>query len=220
MKYCDKCKISVRGTLKKCPLCQRPLLGTSSEKNCYPEIMALYNKYKFRSKIILFVMICIALICVAINLMIPESGTWSRIVVFSLLCLWFSMTIAIHQRRSIPQNITVQAFVVSVSCVLMDFLTKWYGWSIDFVLPFIFIIAMLSMTILAMAMKIPVNEYMVCLLVDIVFGFIPMLLNLLGLINHSIPSIICSTCSFICLSGILIFQGRGIMHELRKRFHI
>jgi hypothetical protein len=101
----------------------------------------------------------------------------------------------------------------------MDFLTKWYGWSIDFVLPFIFIIAMLSMTILAMAMRIPVNEYMVCLLVDIVFGFIPMLLNLLGLINHSIPSIICCTCSFICLSGVLIFQGKGILQELTRRFH-
>ena len=218
MKYCDRCKISVRGTFKKCPLCQRPLLGTSSEKNCYPEIMAVYNKIKFRTRIVLFVLICIGLISVAINLIIPESGTWSRAVVFGLIYLWISMSLAIHQRRSIPKNITLQAAVVSIACVIMDFLTKWYGWSIDFVLPSVFTVAIISMSILAIATKIPTNDYIVFLLVDIVFGFIPMILFLLGLINHSLPSILCCTCSFICLAGILIFQGKDIIHELSKRF--
>ncbi|MDO4546193.1 MAG: DUF6320 domain-containing protein [Bacillota bacterium] len=220
MRYCNKCNVSVRGDLKRCPLCQTPLSGIDEEGYCYPKILTVYSQYRTFFKILTFATIVAAVACGAVNLILPHTGSWSLLVIVCLACFWGSMYLAVRQRKSLPKNITQQALFVSIFCVIIDLLTNWHGWSLSYALPSIFVVAMISMTVLARVMNIPAEEYLFCLILDIVFGFIPIIFYALNMLNQNIPSVICMSCSVICLAGIALFQGREIIHELAKRFHL
>ena len=219
MKYCDKCKVSVRGSQRRCPLCQTVLHGEGGE-NCYPQIFTVYSQYRMFFKILIFATVVGGVASAAVNLLLPETGRWSLLVIVGILCFWVSMYFAVRQRKSLPKNITWQAFFVSLFSVIIDVLTGWHGWSLSYALPIIFVVAMVSMAVLAIVMSIPAGEYLICMILDIVFGFIPIIFYWLDMLNQNIPSVICISCSAICLAGVILFQWREISQELTKRFHL
>lgn len=236
MKYCSKCKVSVRGNARLCPLCQTPLeevkggfnayssrTGPENEywsESCYPEIPKFYSQYRHLIKVLIFATIIAGVASAAVNLILPGTGHWSLLVIVGIICFWISVFFAIRQRKSISKSITYQAFFMSLTSVAIDLLSDWHGWSLSYALPIIFVVAMLAMAILAVIMKLPANEYIICLIFDIIFGFIPIIFYLLGILTQNIPSIICIACSIICLAGIVLFQGREMLHELERRFHL
>ncbi|NLD20255.1 MAG: hypothetical protein GX663_08450 [Clostridiales bacterium] len=220
MKYCDNCRVSVRGDLQHCPLCQSRLSGVSEEKACYPEVHTVYSQYRGFFRMLLFCTIVGGVAASAVNILLRQTGHWALYVLVGLAGFWFSLYYAVKQRKSLPQNITTQAIFISFLCVLFDFLAHWNGWSLSYAVPLIFTVAMLSMALLSKLTNIPANEYLICLILDIVFGFIPILFYALGLLYENIPSVICISCSIVCLSGIVLFQGKEIRQELTRRFHL
>ncbi|MCQ4636332.1 DUF6320 domain-containing protein [Anaerovorax odorimutans] len=220
MKYCEKCKVQVRGDMKRCPLCQRMLVGEAEGGPLYPEVRTMYRQYRHFFKILIFSTIVAAVAACAVNLLLPQSGHWALFVVIGIAGLWISMYFAVHQRNSLPKNITYQAIFISVFSVIWDLVTHWHGWSINFAIPCTFAVAIISMTVLGRLMKIPAGEYLICLIIDIIFGFIPIVFYAIGIVDVKIPSIICISCSIISLAGIIVFQGDEIRRELTRRFHL
>ena len=220
MKYCDKCKVTVRGDVKRCPLCQRTLSGQAEESMLYPKVRTMYRQYREFFKVLIFSTVVAAVAACAVNLILPWTGHWALFVVIGIAGLWVSMYFAVHQRNSLPKNITYQAIFISVFSVIWDLVTHWHGWSVTFAIPCTFAVAIISMTVLAKLMKIPAGEYLICLFIDIIFGFIPIIFYIVGMLQVKIPSIICISCSIISLAGIIIFQGKEIRLELVRRFHL
>lgn len=221
MKYCTKCKVSVRGNSRLCPLCQTSLedIGGQNE-SCYPEVHKIYGQNRYLIKVLIFTTIIAAVASSAVNMILPDTGQWALLVIVGILFFWISVFFAVRQRKSISKNITYQAFFISIASVAIDLLTGRHGWSLSYALPVIFVVAMLSMTILAAILKLPANEYIMCLIFDIIFGFIPIIFYSLGMISQKIPSIICIAFSIICLTGIVLFQGKEMLLELERRFHL
>lgn len=220
MKYCTKCKVSVRGDSKFCPLCQMPLTGTGESELSYPKILTIYSQFRFLFKILIFASIVASVAAAAVNLILPDTGHWALLVIVGIIFFWISVFFAIYQRKRIPKSITYQAAFMSLASVIIDLLSDWHGWSLSYAMPIIFIVAMLAMAVLAMVLKLPANEYLICLILDIIFGFIPIIFYCLGMLTQNIPSIICIACSIICLAGIILFQGREMLLELERRFHL
>jgi len=96
----------------------------------------------------------------------------------------------------------------------------WIGWSLDYVIPAICVGAMIVMAVSAKLLKIGVQDLIIYMFVDGIFGFVPIIFILLGKLSVTFPSVICVAASAISLSALIIFQGDNIKAELKRRMHI
>ena len=76
------------------------------------------------------------------------------------------------------------------------------------------------MPVLARILKIPVESYIVYLFIVICFGIIPVLTLLLDYNRILIPSLICFAFSIISLAGLLIFEGKNMHTQLKRKMHL
>ncbi|TFZ40211.1 hypothetical protein E4100_05200 [Soehngenia longivitae] len=76
------------------------------------------------------------------------------------------------------------------------------------------------MYILALVLKLSINDYITYILIDTFFGIIPIIFIALDLVEIIFPSIISVTVSIISLAAIFIFEGKNIIYELKKRTYI
>lgn len=221
MKYCKNCKVNVKGKRNACPLCQGILTGSEEiEEEIFPKIPFVYREHKVLLKFMMFFSIVVASVSVGINILLINTGAWSLIVLGGLASAWVSIITAINKRHNIPKNIIYQVMVISVIVIIWDFLTHWKGWSIEYVIPFVCVFAMSSMAVISKILKLHLEDYILYLIIDGLFGIIPIIFIIFGFIKVIYPSIICILTSIISLSAILIFEGESMKEEMKKRLHI
>ena len=219
MRTCKKCNVKLRGAETVCPLCQHRLLG-EPEEAVYPEIPTIYRQHELFFKCLILSSVAAGVVCAAVNLLVPAGGCWSVFVTLGIICFWVSLTYAVRKKDNIPKNITVQVFLISALSLGWDLITGWQGWSLDFVIPIACGAAMLSLFIIAKVMKLPPEDYIVYFIVDILFGVVPLVFYLSGLIQIAVPSVVCISLSFLSLSALIIFEGKEMLRELVRRFHV
>lgn len=219
MRFCEKCGVKVRGTDTVCPLCQRKLSGEAEER-VYPLVPTVYRQHEIFFKTLILSTIAAGVICAAVNLLFPQGGCWSAFVVLGILCFWITLAYAVRKKDNIPKNITVQVFFVSVLSFGWDWLTGWRGWSLNFVIPIACSVALLSLAIVAKVMRMPPGDYIAYFTIDIVFGIVPLVFYLTGLVSIATPSVICISLSILSLSALLVFEGKNMLQEMAKRFHV
>ena len=171
-------------------------------------------------RVIILISIAAIIISFAINLIFTKDSRWSLIVASGIACMWISLLFIIRKKNNIPKTIVWQVVVISILSVLWDWSIGWIGWSINFVIPTICFGAMIVMAIAAKILKIGVRDLIVYLFIDIIFGFIPIIFILTGILSVAFPSIICVATSAISLSALILFQGDNMKAELRKKMHI
>lgn len=220
MKYCNSCKVDVVGNRKNCPLCQEILKGDKYEDEVFPRISFVYKEHGLFFKIMLLVSIIIAAISVSLNILLPHSGAWSLFVLGGLGSVWVSLISAINKRNNIPKNIVYQVMIISVIAVIWDFLTKWKGWSITYVIPFVCFFAMISMAIISKVRKLHIEDYILYIIIDGLFGLIQIIFIFTGGLTVLYPSLICIVTSITSLSTILIFEDRKLLAEIKRRLHL
>lgn len=219
MKYCDKCKINVRGRTKHCPLCQGSLTGESDEV-MYPKIATVLEKHMMFVKLLILGTVAAGAAAAAVNLILPQTGIWSLFVLLGIACFWISLATAFKRRNNLPKNITSQVVIISLLCILWDCITGWRGWSVDYVLPIACCAGMVSLGILARVLPLPRGDYLVCMVIDVIFGNVPLVLYLTGTAKVAVPSVICAALSVVAFAFILLFEGGDIKEEIIKRIHI
>lgn len=220
MKYCNNCNVDVVGRRKVCPLCQERLLGDKPQDEVFPRITFVYKEHTKFFKVMILVSIILASISVAINILIPESGAWSLFVLGGLGSVWASIVTAINKRKNIPKNIVYQVMTISVIAFLWDVLMGWRGWSINYVIPFACVFAMISMAIISKIRKLHIEDYILYIIIDGLFGIVPVIFIILGLLDVLYPSLICIVTSIISLSTIIIFEDKRLIAEIKRRLHV
>lgn len=220
MQYCEHCKVSIRDNKKTCPLCQNKLPEqTRKEEDIFPEIPMRYHS-NFAIRIMIFLSVSIIVCSYAIHLLFPVSINWPMYVISVIACMWVILIVAIRKRHSIPKSIVWQVGIISILAIIWDWRTGFHGWSLDYIIPLLCVAAMIVLYIIAKIMHVSPREYLVYLLLDILYGFIPILFILLKWIKVQFPSIISIAVSIISLSALLLFEGESIKDELKKRMHL
>lgn len=221
MLFCEKCKVNVRGQHSFCPLCHSRLSGEADEPGMlYPSMLSIYKQYELFFKILFLSTVSAAICCIAVNLLIPESGYWSVLVLLGVICFWILLIVALRKRNNIPKIITQQVVLISLLSVLWDLITGWNHWSLDYVIPIACIIGIIALMVIGKVLKLPTEEFLICFFADIIFGIIPIIFYLTNIIDTVIPTVICVALSLIFLIFILLFEGKNIKLELEKRLHL
>ena len=221
MKYCSKCKTHIAGTLAYCPLCQDELVVIEDRKEIfYPEFYETDRTSHMILKMFAFISVVTSILCVFLNIIIPARIWWSLIVIVTFGCLWLSLSIALSKHKNILKSLLHQSIVMSLFALFLDYFTGPYGWAINFVIPVIFTLAMILMYMLSKILHLQPGEYIIYLLLDALFGIIPILFLITDHIKYKVPSFICILASLISVAALIIFEGRIMFSELKRRLHI
>lgn len=221
MQVCNHCKLSVKGDHSICPLCGGILdeKGNPMEE-VFPHIPTIYQEFNLFIRILLLVSVVAVIVSFAVNLIFTRESRWSFLVAAGIACMWISLFFIIRKKNNIAKTIIWQVGLIGILSVIWDRFMGWNGWSIDYVIPSVCVAAMIVMAIGAKILKIGANDLIVYLLVDAVFGFVPVIFILFGWLNELYPSVICVAASAISLAALILFEGDNIKTELNKRMHI
>lgn len=221
MQFCNRCKVKITGNKHFCPLCQGELEGEGEvQSEIFPKTKPKVAPDFLFLRLITFGAIALAVVSAALDVMIPTSVHWSLPVIGGVACAWVALAIAVTKKHNILKNIVWQLFIGTPIAVLWDVFTGMNGWSLDYVIPCACVAAMLTMGILARIMKIPSKEFIIYLVMDAVYGIVPLIFLLTGIINVTFPSVICVACSIISMAALLLFKGRVIKSEITKKLHL
>ncbi|GHV91555.1 hypothetical protein AGMMS50268_20580 [Spirochaetia bacterium] len=222
MLYCHRCKLSVSGSPRRCPLCQGDLAGDAEpDRDVFPVIPPLSAFFKRLIRFIALGTIAVAAISVAVDISVPTGNVWwSLFIIAGLASLWLSFLTINRQWWNIPKNIFLQLFVISILVFLWDIFTGFNKWSIDFVIPILFSCSMIALAVFAKVRRLKVEEYIIFLVIISVISIFSLLLIIFHAVTIIYPAIICFTISIISLAFLLLFEGRSLVHELQRRMHL
>lgn len=220
MKYCNNCNVSVVGKRRICPLCQGRICGKEYKEEVFPKIVFVYKEYSKFLKYMLLISIIIATLAVSANILLYKTGAWSLFILGILGSVWASLITLINQRKNIPKNIWYQVMTISVIALLWDFLTGWDGWSINYVIPLACVFAMISMVLISKIRKLRIEDYILYIIIDGLFGIVPVIFIITGILDVLYPSVICIATSVISLSTIVIFEDKSLVAEIKRRLHV
>ncbi|MBC8545891.1 hypothetical protein H8711_02915 [Clostridiaceae bacterium NSJ-31] len=221
MLYCKKCKLSVTGAPRRCPLCQGDLTGVPEpDAAVFPTVPPAAHPHRRLIHLIQFVTAAVAVVCVTINLCLPSGGWWSLFVLAGIASLWLSFALLMKKRGNLPKTILWQVTLISVLAVVWDWFTGFHGWSIDYVIPILCTCAMAAMGTIARIRKLRIGDYIIYLVLDSFLGILPLVLILTGAVHVIYPSAICVGASLLSLSALFIFEGKAMRAELLRRLHL
>ncbi len=219
MRYCEKCRVTVRDSREDCPLCQGPLSG-EPEPCVFPSLPDDHPPYHLLIRGMVFLSIAAVVICFAINAIVPSSSWWALVVAAGIACMWVCLWSVIRQRNNIPKNILWLVFWLSLLAVLWDVFTGWHRWSLNYVVPSLCVFAMAGMAVIARVLHLRVEDFFIYLIIDGLFGVIPILFLLFRWVTVVYPSVVCVACSLLSLAAILSFEGERMRAEWKKRMHL
>ncbi|BCJ95770.1 hypothetical protein acsn021_33390 [Anaerocolumna cellulosilytica] len=220
MQFCEHCKVHIRGNRKYCPLCQNVLTGEGrEEEEIVPAIPTSYQ-YNLILRVMVFLSICIIVLSFAVNALFPVQVNWPMFIIAGILCVWISLAMVIRKRHNVPKSIIWQVAVISILAVIWDWRTGWIGWSLDYVFPIACVVAMIVMYISAKVLHLGVRDFIIYILLDGIFGILPVIFLLCNLLQVKYPSVISVSCSILSLAAVLLFEWENIWEELKKRLHM
>lgn len=222
MKYCSKCEVSVNSPVERCPLCYGALERASDapELQTYPNLAEKAARYNLVLRILLFLSLTAAGVCVTVNLLVDRRLSWSLIVAVNIAYMWAAIGGAVKKRARIGQNILIQVLSLSALMTGIDFFAGHNNWALNYVLPFLFISAMLSITIIIIVKRMAIGEFILYFLLTALLGFIPIIMLAVGQVTVLWPAVTSAGYSALSLVSIFIFADNATKIELKKRFHI
>lgn len=224
MKTCTHCGITVNAPRKLCPLCQGQLKSepgvSQQEEEAFPIVPTYYQQFTLFFRILIMASIAAGAISIVLNLLISNSVWWSLIVIAGIVFIWLTVITAVKKRTNLPKNILYQIVLIGITVFVIDYLTGWLKWSVNYVIPSLCLSAMIAIAVIAKIQRSRINEYAVYLLIDGVFCLAPLLLLCTRVTTVLWPSLISIASSIVFLSGILIFTGLNLKGELKRRLHL
>lgn len=170
----------------------------------------------------IFTFLCIAVVVISwvVNLMLPKGFLWAGFASGGVLCAWLFVMVGYKKRRNLLKNGMWQLLLLSVAGLLWDLMTGWRGWSVDFLIPLGSLVILAAMLVVAKVCRLEENEYLFYLVQIGVFGCIPGILLAVGAVQIRYPSLICSGVSILLLAGMVVFRGRSLLREIKKKFRV
>jgi hypothetical protein len=212
--------MDISGERTECPLCQSQLSNEFGSQESFPEIPIVYKQFNLFFRVMIFISVILAITTVSINLLLPDTGKWSIFIITAIACIWIILASAINKRKNIPKNLISQTVLISIISVAWDYFTGWKNWSIDYVIPLLCISIMIALGILTYVLKWGIANIAIYIVIDAVFGIIPIIFYILDLLTIHVVSIICISGSIISIAAIIVFRGEILLIELKRRLHL
>ena len=79
---------------------------------------------------------------------------------------------------------------------------------------------MLAMAVTSRILKLPIEQYIYYMILDIIFALVPLILILTGAVTLIPLSLASVAASVLSLAALVIFEGRAVKAEIIRRTHL
>ena len=222
-KKCAHCHITVLDSdADFCPLCNGALSEDSSDpavkQNGYPDVVAKRQRRTFFLMLLLTIVVAGSFLSCAINF-INRGFPWSVIVVSSLVYIYIEFYMFLNPDMPIPAKIAITIFLALVFVVIIDVVTGFNKWSLNYCLPGALILFNTLIVVMMFVNHRRWESYTWLPLLSIAFGIIPVVLMKFDFVTHPTVSEIAFISSVLLFLVGLILGGANARTELKRRFH-
>lgn len=221
MRRCEDCGVQVAGTRGRCPLCGEPLEKVpGEEREIYPKVPLLRKKYKkLLFPLLLFSIAC----CVAagiVNLVFPQTGFWSLIVLCGVLYLWSCLRTAVTKRGNLPKQLFLQTLFLSALLLLLDLLTGWRGWSAGYGVPLLSTASMMALAVYYWGFRWEDHHIVQYVALDLLYSVVSAVLFFTGCAGVLWPSLLCMCMGVGSFLAVVLFRRKVILGQLHRGAHL
>ena len=226
MRRCPECNIEIGDPVSHCPLCGAELVISGSEQtegSLYPvfsEYETPRSSFPFLAKLFAFLSLIAVGTCSLIDLLTTHHLSWSLYVTGGIILLWATAGLHLLTKINLNYMLLIDVCAVSFYLILVDYLSGWGRWSVDYVIPILYIGIMITTVILALIFKVYWREYILSLAVVCILGIGPLLIFL----NSESPiRFLCLAAALLAAAlaiGLLFFAGGKVFSDWRRRMNI
>lgn len=226
MKACNECHVHVAGKRDFCPLCGADLQKSDVPSaapgpgNAYPDLTGLVAPYDFVRRLLLFLTVLGCGMSVLVNLLVTPWFLWCLIVLAAAVYCWAVIPPVLSRGRNYAKQIVWQVSLTAALVIALDFITGYRGWSVDYVLPGLLSAGILATCLMSIFNRTNWNQYALYQVLIGVFGFIPLLLYLLGITDSLIMVLVTAGLALASILITFIFGDRSVKSEFKRRFHM
>jgi hypothetical protein len=222
MKRCRRCQVNILDETHTCPLCRRVLeYDESNEKSTrmYPNVEFDIGKYNKIKRIFLFILTVVSVVLGFINYITYSGVIWSLIAVVGIIYFGVTVTYSIMNNANFASKILVQTIGAGILVVVIDNVTGYIGWSVNYAIPAMILFANLAIVLLMIVNPMNWQSYFMYQIAITIFSFIPLVLFWIKLIDRPFLAILTSGISILILVGTIVFGDRSVKNELIRRFN-
>lgn len=237
MKYCKKCGVNVHHQQTNCPLCGGYLDEINNNDNCavyanQDEIVAYpilkenakqpFFKYKFNK-----ILIVLAVISVALNLLLTPDLHWAYYVACSVVCAIFAVMTPINNKQKLTKILREELFWATVFAVALELgICNWsYAWfTAEYVLPWLYASAIVTLDFLLIFRRHNNRQLFSSLIIASLYAVTPQILFWISpLWNVHCKTLITFVVFFAAICNVLVFGivcSRTFKEEMERNLSI
>ena len=236
MSYCVNCGVELDPSLKRCPLCNTPVIHPSQlaqkdtqARSFYPSRKGQVDTVKRTDIAILISVILVgtAIACGLLNLFVYRQNHWSFYVIGACILLWIFFTpMLIYSRLNIYLTILFDAAAVAAYIGIVAYEFPKAVWYTHVVLPLVVITAGLVMlyaflrrrfspSVLASALILILELAVFCISIELLTRY-----YLEKRLYISWSAVVLTYCAVIAAALFTIITRVRLREEIRRRMHI
>ena len=220
MSKCRNCNVEILDESECCPLCHSVLEQTEELENMYPDARLKTQKLKFVTRLYLFCAIVVEFLLIVIDFNGENQVHWSVLAGLGLLYVYTVLRYAVLGKSGYRAKTIVLVLLAVLLTVVVDFITGYRGWSVDYVASGGILVMDMLIIILMIWNRRNWQSYLMWQLSTIFLGIIPVVLYWIGLEHNFITAFLPLIVSAFLFLGTLMIGGRRATQELYRRFHI
>ncbi len=224
MKRCNKCNIDFNTDRKSCPFC-RSILEEVTESNHqpYPKYQEVSKKKRIVEKIFIFLSLIAVIVSIVSNYYDYVAGhtyLWSVVVLIGVIFLWVFIRGIIISNRYFAQRFLFVILLLElmfISIELIDIKYLHLDWSLTYMLPFLSIAYLFTLSLYAMISPRRFAEFFIYMILISLASIAEILLVVFNKVSVDWPILASSLFGLFVLVGMFLFPTKTSKEELKKR---
>ena len=185
----------------------------------YPQIIN-NKKRDYLVKFGILISAFCGIIIYILNIIITPDIPWAAVANIGIIYIWILLFYTIKKRINIAGHVLLHTLLASLFTVFIDYEFGFKEWSLNIIVPIIFIISNITMLILTIVSRKKYIKYAIYQLFIFVLSFIPFFLLAEQLIQTRILCIVATVISFINFGVSLVLCTKSIKEVVIRKFHM
>lgn len=238
MSYCVNCGVELDKSLKKCPLCNTPVLNPREimsghdkpfgEPSPFPEEKGQVEMVKRKDVAILLTTVfgATSVVCGLLNLLVFSAKPWSLAIIGACILLWVMLIpVAIYTNQAIYTSILLDGMGLGVYLYLLTFMTRSNDWFWRLGLSVVILVTVLVELFVLCLKKLP-RSFLTTALYAFT-GLAALCIGLEILIDRFLrdeimlgwSAIVLTVCVIVDITIITLLSRERLRNAVRRRLH-
>ncbi len=211
--------MDILGYKKACPLCGGSLVG-EGEDPAYPTIKRKIMTRALLVRISAFVTIVFIVIMLLLNSVTDGKITWIPLAVISSLVCFADICLTVYFRSNPIKTITWQMVVGMILSVLVDYYTGWHRWAVIWVLPFVFVLMLITTLSVGFGLRMNLRDFVLYLMLDTLLSLVQIPLIKTGVNTFPYPAMWGEAAVVLFFVGIVLLRWRDFKSASDRYFNM